>query len=114
MPGSVSQGAGAPAEPGPGPPAPPCVPPADPIEDRSFGEALLAVIAWCVGFLSGLCLALAWAGLAGWVVGEVVSDRFYLTQFLEWVPTLFVLCGTGALFLLALVLHRFRALLVDA
>jgi hypothetical protein len=68
------------------------------------------VIAGALWVLAQTCALLAWAGLAGWLVGEIVSDRYYLTQFLEWVPTPAVLVGAGTLLALAWILARLSEL----
>lgn len=69
-------------------------------------ETWREVAAGGVSVLALVCIGAAWAVLLGWGVGEAVSDRYFLTQFLEWVPTLAVLVGAGVLLSLAWVLTR--------
>jgi len=45
------------------------------------------------GFLAELFSACAWLGMFGWALGEVVSDRYAWSQWLEWIPTIFTLIG---------------------
>lgn len=42
-------------------------------------------------WLGGLCGSFAVLLLAGWTLGHIVTDRFYLTQFLWWIPTVIML-----------------------
>lgn len=77
------------------------------------GERILGAAAGAVFLLALACATLAWLGLAGWLVGETISDRYYFTQFLEWMPTPAALAGSGALLVLGWVLARFRHVLAD-
>lgn len=43
--------------------------------------------------LSLLFAVVAWSGITAWAVGEVVSDRYAWSQWLEWIPTIFTLVG---------------------
>lgn len=45
------------------------------------------------GILHELCAAGAWMVLAAWVLGRVVGDAWRWSQFLFWIPTLFVLAA---------------------
>lgn len=40
-----------------------------------------------------LLAAVAWVGMLGWALGEIVSDRYAWSQWLEWIPTIFTLIG---------------------
>ncbi len=40
-------------------------------------------------------------GMAAWTVGQVVSDRYWWSQFLEWMPTVLVVAAAGVLLALA-------------
>lgn len=53
------------------------------------------------GFLTWLFASASWLGTLAWAAGEIVSDRYSWSQWLEWIPTLFVLVGSSACLLAA-------------
>ncbi|MFO0835478.1 MAG: hypothetical protein U0638_10935 [Phycisphaerales bacterium] len=56
-------------------------------------------------FLSALALLPGVLVLAAWMVGNLCSDRWYWSQWLEWIPTSVALAGSGVFLSLAGLLH---------
>jgi hypothetical protein len=74
--------------------------PSDRRENRPAG-----VVARVRGFLSTLALFPGVLILAAWMVGNLCSDRWYWSQWLEWIPTSVALAGSGVFISLAGLLH---------
>lgn len=72
---------------------------------RSAAPAPLRFIASVRAALSMLALLPGMLILAAWVLGNLCSDRWYWSQWLEWIPTSVALAASGVFFSLAGVLH---------
>lgn len=62
-------------------------------------------------YAAALAATAGLAGLALWTIGLIFSDRYYATQYLWWIPTLFVLAGALAAAAASWILDRLARLL---
>jgi hypothetical protein len=54
-------------------------------------RAVIATLRWASRGL----LVLAWCALAAWIVGRVISDRFFWSQFVLWMPSWIIVPGSA-------------------
>ncbi len=54
-------------------------------------RVLISTVRWA----SRTLLALAWIALAAWIIGRLVSDRFFWSQFVLWMPSWIIVPGSA-------------------
>lgn len=61
----------------------------------TIAEPGAAIVGGGLTLVATVAAACVWGVMLLWLIGEVVSDRLFVTQFLEWMPTKLVIVGAA-------------------